>query len=106
MPVAPSGPPQSFVVVKDVTSLTCSWDFPTEDDSNGVIVSFDLVCMVDGATVIDMTLDPTVLSITVDLYELSTTYSCTVAASTAIGMGPPTTAISVTTDGKVSSLYI
>lgn len=88
-------------MIVDVTSLFCSWDLPAEDDRNGVIVSYNLVCMTDDITVIDITLNPTVFNITVNLYELSTTYLCTVAASTAVGMGPPTDAITIITDGKV-----
>ena len=82
------------------TSLVASWDLPTEDDSNGVIVSFHFVCTDSGSVVIDMDLNPTVLGITVDLYKPATTYVCTVAASTAVGIGPPTDAVSVTTGCK------
>ena len=103
---APSGPPQSFFVGVDVTSLFCSWDLPTEDDRNGAIVSYNLVCMTDDITAIDITLNPTVLNITVNLYKPSTTYLCTVAASTAVGMGPPTDAITITTDGKCFQYYV
>ena len=83
-----------------VTSLAASWDLPTEDDSNGVIVSFNFVCTDSGSVVIDMDLNPTVLRITVDLYKPATTYMCTVAASTAVGIGPSTDALSVTTGRK------
>ena len=102
---APSGPPLNFDILVDITSLTCSWDLPAEDDRNGVIVSFTLRCSSGGETVIDLILNPTstVYEITVDLYKRSATYSCTVAASTAVGMGPSTTAVSVTTDGRLTN---
>jgi hypothetical protein len=101
---APSGPPQNFDVSAQVTSLAASWDLPTEDDSNGVIISFNFVCTDSGSVVIDMDLNPTVLRITVDLYKPATTYMCTVAASTAVGIGPSTDALSVTTGLSLPSI--
>ena len=93
---APSGPPQNFNVLAEATSLVGSWDLPTEDDSNGVIVSFTFVCTDNGTVVINMSLNPSVFSVTVDLYKPATTYLCSVAASTAVGMGP-STEVTVTT---------
>ena len=85
---APSGPPLNFIVSVDSTSLTCSWDQPAEDLRNGVIISYTLTCLTDGETAINITLNPTVQQITVDLFTLSMTYNCTVSASTAVGAGP------------------
>ena len=95
---APSGPPQNLSVMVEDTRLGCSWDQPEVDEQNGDIVSYNLVCMSGGESVIDLTLNPTVLAVYLDLYSLSTTYSCTVAASTAAGMGPRSEAITVTTE--------
>ena len=82
-----------------MTSLLCSWDLPAEEDRNGVIISFNLVCTDSSTVVIDMALNPSVLFVNVDLYKPSTTYVCSVAASTAVGMGPSTDGVTVTTAG-------
>ena len=97
----PSGPPLNFTVSVDITSLTCSWDQPEEDLRNGVITSYTLTCLTVGEAAINVTLKPTVQQITMDLFTYSTTYNCTVSASTAVGAGPSAPSISVTTEGTI-----
>ena len=77
----------------------CSWNQPAEDQRNGEIISYALICTTDGETVIDITLNPSATEITLDLFAPLTSYSCSVAASTAVGIGPYTTPINVTTEG-------
>lgn len=99
MYIVPSGPPAYFDIHVDITSLTCAWS-PPDTLQNGVIVSYTLTCTSNGETVVDLTLNPIVFEMTIDLFTPSTTYVCSVAASTATGIGPYTTPISVTTEGS------
>lgn len=103
---APSGPPQNFSVWVEDTSLTCLWDLPNTDEQNGIITSFNLICTTGSESVIDVTLKPNVFDIYLDLYALSTTYSCAVAASTAAGMGPQSEAITVTTECRLKCYLV
>lgn len=84
----------------DITSLICVWSPPEDSLQNGVIVSYTLTCTSNGEMVVDLTLNPTVFEMTIDLFSPSTGYACSVAASTAVGIGPYTQAITVTTEGK------
>lgn len=97
--LAPSGPPTNFTITVDGTSLTCIWDPPEEDLQNGEIVSYTLTCSSDSEMVVDITLNPTVFEISVDLFSHSTTYTCSVAASTEVGIGPYSNTVSVMTEG-------
>ena len=78
------------------TTLTASWEPPLPAQSSGVISSYTLLCF-SGET-LDLRLNP--IS-TIQLYDLSpnTQYMCRIAAWTAVGQGPFSSAITVTTEG-------
>ena len=103
--IVPSGPPSNFTITVNKTSLICTWDPPEESAQNGEIVSYTLTCYSGGETVINLTLNPTVLEIDLNLFNYSTTYTCSLAASTLVGTGP-TTVSSVTTEGIYSHLQM
>lgn len=103
--LVPSGPPLNFSVLVVGTSLICSWSQPDESQANGVIVSYTLMCISGDVTVVDVTLNSTVFELVVDLFMHSTNYSCTVAASTAVGVGPTAPAVNITTEGILHNYY-
>lgn len=86
--------PQNFDVALDGTVLSASWDAPEDEN----VISYTLNCSVDGEDV--LSLETTLLEVSVGVYRTSTTYSCTVYATTSNGDGTPTDAMSVTTGGK------
>ena len=99
--IVPSGAPSNFTISVSVTSFMCTWNLPDETLRNGEIISYTLACTSGDETVVNLTLRPTVLEITMDLFSPLTSYSCSVAASTAAGIGPYTDAIIVVTQGKL-----
>lgn len=100
--VAPSGPPQNFVVaVTDNTVLTVSWDPPADDMQNGVVTSYALDCMGSDATTFSFSVDSP-QNISVGVFVPQVTYNCTIYASTAVGSGPTTTS-TVTVPGDTTT---
>ena len=95
---APNGPPQNFIATVESNSITLSWEPPPPENRNGIINSYTLSCDVEAGTNIELILNPVSQ---MSLYDLSpnTEYTCRVAASTAVGIGPYTVDISVTTEG-------
>ena len=94
-PAAPSGPPLNFKVVARGTGLYFNWDEPAGDVT---IVSYTIICEVSGDAVINATLNP-VNKIVLDEFMPSTTYLCSMYASSSGGSGPSTVAVNVTTEG-------
>lgn len=90
----PSGPPQNFAMTVDGVSLVVSWDPPLAEDRNGIIISFTLSCNLFEQLVLNPISE-------ISLHELDpdTEYSCRIAASTAVGLGPYTVVLSTTTEG-------
>lgn len=100
MTTAPSGPPQNFTLSVENTTLILSWQPPAPEDRNGVIISYTLSCTSDEGSSITLTLTA-ILGIS--LYELSpdTTFTCQIAASTSVGIGPYSETLMGTTGGIV-----
>lgn len=99
--IAPSGPPQNFNIVVNVTTLFVSWEPPLPEDRNGVIISYTLSCLADGDDEVeDLSLDLNPV-LEIDLYNLApqTDYYCGITASTSVGNGPASDSIPVTTSG-------
>lgn len=91
---APSGSPQNFDITAEGNSLVLSWEPPPSGQRNGVIISYTLSCNPLGELILNSILG-------INLYELNpnTLYSCRIAASTAVGIGPYTDMMSATTGG-------
>lgn len=94
MHAAPSGPPivQTFVAGVNVN---ISWEHAPV--GNGILLSYNLTCSVDGEEVLRAQLKP-VQGFTLEELSPSTTYSCSMYGSTSGGDGPSAT-FTFTTDG-------
>ena len=74
--------------------LALFWSAPPSSQWNGVIIGYNLTCIIDGMTS-SMSVSETNQTIVIDPF---TNYSCTVRAATIVGDGPATVAISGVTD--------
>ena len=95
---APTSPPRNFTGDAEGLGITFSWDPPAEEL---LLDSYNLSCMADnGSQPIVVQLNPVE---TFTLAELSpaTTYTCTIAAATTGGDGPPSPPIDVLTSGTL-----
>ena len=99
--IAPTGAPMNFNATTEDTVVTFTWDPPTEDSQNGDIVSYYLSCSIGSAVQFELNLTSSVEEISLGVYEVSSTYSCSVSASNSAGQGP-TASTNVTTSGKQS----
>ena len=77
------------------TVANFTWDPPDGDD----VTSYILICSISGAEQFELNLTSSVEEISLGLYEVSSTYSCSILASNSDGEGP-TASASVTTGGK------
>lgn len=95
---APYGAPVNFTGVADGVGITFTWAPPPGDQ---LIDSYNLNCMPgDGSTQIQVQLNP-ILSFTLAELSPSTTYTCTILASTTGGTSPESLPIQITTAGIV-----
>jgi receptor-type tyrosine-protein phosphatase Q len=94
---APTQPPQSFTGISQTsTSLTLSWDPPSPEYQNGLIISYTInVTSLETGTSIQYTTSS--MSLTLTGLSPYSTYTCVVAAHTSIGIGPFTTQFTITT---------
>lgn len=95
---APSGPPRNFVISVEKTTLHFEWDPPADDEIGGILVSYTLSCSHEGDNDFDVDLE-VIEEITIDEFLPSTTYECTILATTNGGDGPTATQ-SATTEGN------
>lgn len=95
---APSGAPANFTASLNGTVLSLSWAPPSEDERNGVIISYTLTCDIDGEIAFSLNLS-TIEQIDVGVYESDSTYTCEIFASTSVGGGPEAT-VTITTGGQ------
>ena len=103
--VPPDGPPLNFeITVQGPRTLTFSWDPPSEDLRNGVITGYLLTCdpQLEGLRMTYEQSDG--VNITVGGFIPSTTYHCSVYASTSAGDGPP--ASDSVTIGKLQAIVL
>ena len=99
---APSGFPQNFSVSMVTSrSLSLMWNPPPLEDQNGVIIRYRVNNTVLGTMEMYQLLSVN-NSITVNSLRPYTTYSFTIAAETAVGVGPFSGAYTVmtATDGE------
>ena len=105
---APSGFPQDFSVsVVMSRSLSLIWNPPPLEDQNGVIIHYRInVTVLDSMEMFQLLSDNS--SITVNSLTPYTTYNFTIAAETAVGVGPFNGAYTVmtATDGEKRTHYL
>lgn len=99
MCTAPSGAPRNFVVSVENTSLSFQWDPPADNETGGTIIFYTLSCTGTGNDGFEAKLN-VIEDITLDEFLPSTTYTCTLSASTNGGEGP-TASVTATTDGTI-----
>ena len=105
---APSGPPLQFSLEKAFPrSITLSWQYPPEEDRNGVITGF-IVQLTEYTTSNVTAVETANTTITISGVKPYTLYYAEVAAFTMEGMGPYTESISVLTpeDGENTCITI
>ena len=79
------------------SSVTLAWMVPPLERQNGIITGYS-VNVTNNDTGVSMLLSSTENSITVAQLSPYTTYLCSVAAQTVVGLGPYTSPITITTD--------
>ena len=102
----PSSPAQNVLAYNTTsTSIHLSWDPPPDDQRNGIIIYYTvhIVPPHGGASV---HLNSTDTRIVVTSLSPYTTYSCSVAASTSVGIGPFSSAIMVQTNPTGEQKYM
>ena len=94
--VVPIGYPQE-VSVHRITSQSAelSWNPPLPEERNGILTSYIVTVTRQGSD-IQLQLMSVATNITISMLDSFTTYFAAVAASTSIGIGPPTTQFSFT----------
>lgn len=100
--IAPSFAPIGLSVISQLSSsLTLAWMAPPLERQNGLITGYS-INVTNSDTGASMLLSSSGNSITVAELSPYTSYLCSVAAQTIVGLGPYTSSISVTTgeDGK------
>ena len=88
-------------------SAVLTWDPPNDEDQNGVIVEYTInVTAVETGEEFQFTSNITMLTVTT--LRPFTTYLCTIAASTSVGLGPFSTVFTLRTpeDGEGSLIMI
>jgi hypothetical protein len=95
----------NFNATTEDTVVTFTWDPPTEDSQNGDIVSYYLSCSIGSAVQFELNLTSSVEEISLGVYEVSSTYSCSVSASNSAGQGP-TASTNVTTSDSSTPAYL
>ena len=83
--IAPSGPPQNFVIISTSHNLTLSWSPPLPSQRSGVIISYLVHCSIGGG-INSVNVSGTSLVVPIDPF---TSYTCSVQAATMVGHGPP-----------------
>ena len=103
--LVPRGYPQALTgEAGSSRSTLLSWQPPIESEQNGVITSYTITLTDSRSSqVIQRTVPSSQTSLTVDSLLPFTTYSCSIAASTSVGLGPFSTFLSITTleDGMI-----
>ena len=99
--IVPLGPPTNFTAVLNDTVLSLNWEPPAEDEQNGDITSYFLQCSIDDEVVFQLNLT-IIQSIELGVYEVDSTYSCSIYASNSIGEGS-SAYVTVTTGNKIDN---
>ena len=87
---------------------TITWQPPTFEDRNGVIVYYELIVSQSQFEIPDITVNANITSHTLTNLEEHVQYTVVVAAATRIGVGPFSSAVNFTTqqDGKTQCQMI
>ena len=98
MHTAPTSAPIGLnVISQSSSSLTLAWMAPPLERQNGMITGYS-INVTDTDTEASMLLSSTGEFITVTQLSPYTSYLCSVAAQTSVGLGPYTLTIIITTD--------
>ncbi len=104
MLAGPNSPPTNFQIFAiNPTSIQFDWSPPPEEDQNGIITSYVVICQPEAETVpaILQTSYPTAGSYNISGFSPTITYNCSVYAVTAAGSGPAASqTITMPDDGK------
>ena len=97
--LVPSGFPQSFTEIVDSSrSIAFNWQAPPVSEQNGIIISYTInVTETRSSYGLQQMVHRSQTSITVTSLLPFTTYSCSIAASTSVGIGPFSTLLIATT---------
>ena len=84
--------------IQSSTSITFNWSAPPVEEQNGQIISYtiSIVETVSGMT-IQRTVPASENSISITSLLPFTTYDCSIAASTSVGIGPFSTLLTIST---------
>ena len=98
-PAVPSGFPQMFNgIIQSSSSVTFNWSAPLATEQNGLIVSYTINITETGSGLtIQRTVPNTQTIISISSLFPFTSYDCSIAASTFIGIGPFSTILTVNT---------
>ena len=104
--IVPDGPPVSFKGnATSSTSAYLTWNPPSYEDQNGVIIEYVInVTVQEMREYFQLTSNTSFLEVTsLKPYQ---TYVCMIAAATSVGLGPFSESVTVDTpqDGKIVSL--
>ena len=100
----PSSPPVGFqVFATSPTSIEFYWSPPPEDDQNGIITSYNLICQSEIETVpMFQTSYPMAGIYNISGFSPTISYNCSVYAVTAAGSGPSASqTVTMPDDGKL-----
>ena len=103
---APSGPPVHFSIEEVLSrSITLKWEYPLEDDRNGIISGFR-VHLIESVSGTYTAIDVENTTVTIGDVKPYTLYYAEVVAFTMVGRGPYTERVSVFTleDGETIDL--
>lgn len=103
--VVPTAPPQNFsATVTGTTSVEFNWQPPPTDDQNGPLSYYQLWLVDETFNLTDTTINTTNTSYSIATLEEYIHYSCQVAASNVVGVGPYSSPVEITTlqDGKLN----
>ncbi len=98
-PIVPNDAPQNFtILVATPTSIFLRWDSPPPESRNGLILGFSITLTNDDdESVITYMAQSNEYEVTIENLVPYTTYVCTILAFTAIGNGPSSQSVMVTT---------
>lgn len=74
------------MVATGAESVSVSWDPPPQDSQNGVIIAYTLTCQPDVPSL--PATFPAARNYSISSFTPSTTYNCSVTATTSAGSGP------------------
>lgn len=83
------------------TTLTLVWQPPLSEERNGIIISYTVSCSSENGDQYTVILNP-ILILQIQGLSPVTEYTCSIAASTSVGLGPYTDTLTVVTQGTIT----